>query len=82
MPAHPANITQEPFLEYLSTGSLGRFEGFLAALWQGAFTIVGPEYIAMVAGEVRNPRVVVKKAFKTVYIRFALFFIGSAIFVG
>lgn len=72
----------EPFLEYLSTGSLGRFEGFLAALWQGAFTIVGPEYIAMVAGEVRNPRPVLKKAFKTVYIRFALFFIGSAIFVG
>ncbi|KAL2070280.1 hypothetical protein VTL71DRAFT_13306 [Oculimacula yallundae] len=72
----------EPFLEYLSTGTLGRFEGFLAALWQGAFTIVGPEYIAMVAGEVRNPRPVLKQAFKTVYIRFALFFIGSAIFVG
>ncbi|KAL5330298.1 hypothetical protein ACEPPN_003824 [Leptodophora sp. 'Broadleaf-Isolate-01'] len=71
----------EPFLEYFSTGSLGRFEGFLAALWQGSFTIVGPEYIAMVAGEVRNPRPVLKKAFKTVYIRFALFFIGSAVFV-
>ena len=69
-------------MEYLSTGDLGRFEGFLAALWQGAFTIVGPEYIAMVAGEVRNPRPVLKKAFKTVYIRFALFFIGSAVFVG
>ena len=40
------------------------------------------QYIAMVAGEVRNPRPVLKKAFKTVYIRFALFFIGSAIFVG
>lgn len=71
-----------PFLEYLGTGSNGRFQGFLAALWQGAFTIVGPEYIAMVAGEVRNPRPVLKKAFKTVYIRFALFFIGSALFVG
>lgn len=35
----------------------------------------------MVAGEVRNPRPVLKKAFKTVYIRFALFFIGSAVFV-
>jgi len=36
----------------------------------------------MVAGEVRNPRPVLKQAFKTVYIRFALFFIGSALFVG
>ncbi|PQE03366.1 general amino acid permease agp2 protein [Rutstroemia sp. NJR-2017a BBW] len=30
------------FAEYVTTGSLGRFEGFLAALWKAAFTIVGP----------------------------------------
>lgn len=29
------------FKPYLSNGSLGRFEGFLAALWQAAFTVVG-----------------------------------------
>lgn len=31
------------FAEYVTTGSLGKFEGFLAALWKAAFTIVGPE---------------------------------------
>lgn len=33
------------FAEYLDTGSLGKFEGFLAALWSASFTVVGPEYI-------------------------------------
>lgn len=36
------------FAEHLTTGSLGRFEGFLAALWSASFTVVGPEYISMV----------------------------------
>lgn len=29
-------------------GPLGKFEGFLSALWSAAFTVVGPEYISMV----------------------------------
>lgn len=70
------------FAEYLSSGSLGRFEGFLAALWSAAFTVVGPEYIAMVAAEAKRPRVYIKAAFKTVYIRFGIFFIGGALAVG
>jgi amino acid transporter len=32
--------TPGAFAEYVTTGSLGRFEGFLAALWKAAFTIV------------------------------------------
>lgn len=55
------------FSEYLTTGSLGRFEGFLSALLNtAAFAICGPEYIAMVAGEAAYPRVTIKMAFKTV----------------
>ncbi|KAF9872458.1 hypothetical protein CkaCkLH20_09955 [Colletotrichum karsti] len=72
----------EPFLEYLSTGRLGRFEGFLAALWQANFIMVGPEYLAACAGEVQRPRTSLKTAFRSVYIRFALFFILGAICVG
>merc|ERR1711981_442955 len=72
----------EPFLEYRTTGSLGRFEGFLAALFNGSFTIVGPEYISMVAAEAKRPRIYIKTAFKTVYFRFMLFFIGGALAVG
>lgn len=47
-----------------------------------SFTVVGPEYISMVAAEAKRPRIYIKNAFKTVYIRFALFFIGSALCVG
>jgi yeast amino acid transporter len=36
----------------------------------------------MIAGEAINPRVSVKAAYKTMYYRFLVFFIGSAIFIG
>jgi amino acid transporter len=63
-------------------GSVGRFEGFLACLWSAAFTVVGPEYISMVAAEAKRPRTYIKTAFKTVYFRFGLFFMGGALAVG
>ncbi|KAE8355440.1 general amino acid permease-like protein AGP2 [Aspergillus coremiiformis] len=74
--------TPSPFVEYISKGDLGRFQGFLAALWQAAFTVVGPEYIACVAGETQRPRTTLKRAFQSVYWRFGLFFIGGALCVG
>ena len=40
-----------PMAEYIHTGAYGRFEGFIACLISAAFTISGPEYISMVAGE-------------------------------
>ena len=70
------------FAEYLSTGTSGRFEGFLAALWSASFTVVGPEYIAMVAAEAKRPRIYIKTAFKTVYWRFGIFFIVGALCAG
>lgn len=70
------------FAEYITTGDLGRFEGFLGALWAASFCIVGPEYISMVAGEAKRPRVYIKTAFKTVYWRFGIFFIVGALCVG
>ncbi|KAH7169981.1 amino acid permease/ SLC12A domain-containing protein [Dactylonectria macrodidyma] len=71
-----------PFAEFMSTGDMGRFEGFLGAMWSAAFTIVGPEYVSMVAGETKLPRRYLKNAFKTTYLRFAFFFIGGALTVG
>ncbi|OQE26367.1 hypothetical protein PENSTE_c005G10168 [Penicillium steckii] len=70
------------FAEHITTGSLGRFEGFLGAVWSASFTVVGPEYISMVAGETKLPRRYLRTAFKTTYARFAFFFIGSALCVG
>lgn len=70
------------FKEYVNSGSLGRFEGFLACLWNASFAVVGPEYISMVAAEAKRPRIYIKTAFKTIYFRFAIFFFGSALCVG
>ncbi|KAK4609184.1 General amino acid permease AGP2 [Fulvia fulva] len=70
------------FEEHRTTGTLGRFEGFLACLWSASFTVVGPEYVSMVAAEAKRPRIYIKAAFKTAYWRFGLFFIGSALCVG
>ncbi|KAK2628263.1 hypothetical protein QTJ16_002909 [Diplocarpon rosae] len=47
-----------------------------------SFTIVGPEYIAMMAGEASHPRRNLKRAFKTIYLRFGIFFIGGALACG
>lgn len=70
------------FAQYLSSGHLGRFEGFLSYLWTAALTIVGPEYISMVAAEAKHPSVYLKTAFITVNYRFDAFFILGALAVG
>lgn len=69
------------FAEYIKTGDLGRFEGFLGSMWSAAFTVVGPEYVSMVSGECELPSRYLKNAFKTTYARFGIFFIGSALTV-
>lgn len=70
------------FREEITTGNLGRFEGFIGALTSAIFTVVGPEYISMVAAEAKRPRIFIKAAFKMVYLRFGIFFIGGALAVG
>ncbi|KAF2247463.1 amino acid transporter-like protein [Trematosphaeria pertusa] len=74
--------TPGSFATYIHSGSLGRFEGFLGAFFQASFTCVGPEYVAMVAGEAIYPRKTIKMAYKTMYFRFGLFFILGALCVG
>lgn len=69
------------FAEYIKTGDIGRFEGFLGAMWSAAFTVVGPEYVSMVSGECELPSRYLKNAFKATYARFGVFFIGSALTV-
>ncbi|KAM3424112.1 hypothetical protein BST61_g11342 [Cercospora zeina] len=70
------------FREYITTGDLGKFEGFLGGLTSAVFTVVGPEYISIVAAEAIRPRTYIKAAFKMVYVRFMLFFIVGALAVG
>lgn len=86
-PAHDAygfRYWNDPgaFAEFMSTGSWGQFLGFFACLTQAAFTIAGPEYVSMAAGEAQNPRVVMPKAFKAVFYRLTFFFVLGALCIG
>ncbi|KAF7860880.1 hypothetical protein EAF04_008398 [Stromatinia cepivora] len=70
------------FAELYKTGSLGRFLGFLNCLIQASFTIAGPDYVSMAAGEAQNPRVVMPKAFNGVFYRLTAFFVLGSLAVG
>ncbi|PIG82842.1 hypothetical protein AARAC_003112 [Aspergillus arachidicola] len=71
-----------PMSEFLSSGSFGKFQGFLSAVWSACFAVVGPEFVSMAAAEAKHPRVYIKTAFKTIYWRFGVFFILGALCVG
>lgn len=71
-----------PIAEYMSTGPVGRLQGFMAGLISACFTVVSSEYLAMTAGEAKNPRKNMASAFKTVLYRLVIFFIGGALSVG
>ncbi|KAI1407396.1 amino acid permease/ SLC12A domain-containing protein [Hypoxylon sp. FL1857] len=70
------------FAEYYTTGSLGRFQGFMQCLILASFTIAGPDYVSMAAGEAENPRVVMPKAFNAVFYRLTSFFMLGSLCVG
>ncbi|KAI7174527.1 hypothetical protein KC343_g13390 [Hortaea werneckii] len=55
-------------------GSLGRWLGFLQCLIQASFTIAGPDYVPMAAGEAENPRVVMPKTHNAVFYRLLCYF--------
>ncbi|SCV67444.1 BQ2448_5055 [Microbotryum intermedium] len=67
-PDHPAGVD--------------KFEGYLACLTNAAFTLAGPDYLSMVAGEARNPRRTMHRAFNSTIYRLVFFFIGTALAVG
>ncbi|KAI4290547.1 MAG: hypothetical protein L6R35_000160 [Caloplaca aegaea] len=70
------------FGEAYGTGSLGRFVGFLVCLVQASYTISGPDYVSMAAGEAENPRVVMPRAYKKVFGRLTAFFVLGSLAVG
>lgn len=71
-----------PMFVAYHTGALGRFQGFLACLIRATFTFAGPEYVSLVASETINPRKTLPSAYKQVFIRLTVFFIGGALCVG
>lgn len=64
------------------TGDLGRFQGFLGCVIRACFTFSGPEYVSLVASETINPRKTLPSAYKQVFIRLTVFFVGGALCCG
>lgn len=73
---------QKPMAEFIDTGDWGRFLGLFAAISTACFTIAGPEYVAMTAAETKNPRVVLPKAFRTMFFRLSFLFLGLSLCMG
>ncbi|EGC41999.1 amino acid permease [Histoplasma capsulatum var. duboisii H88] len=70
------------FAEFYKTGDLGRFLGFLQCMILASFTIAGPDYVSMAAGETENPRYVLPRAFNAVFYRLTAFFVLGSLCVG
>ncbi|KAF5331174.1 hypothetical protein D9619_005353 [Psilocybe cf. subviscida] len=79
---NPDKVPGAPFAEYIKEGNLGRFLGFLACLIQASFTIAGPDYVAMTAGEAKAPRRNLPIAFKSVLYRLTGFFVLGSLAIG
>jgi len=70
------------FAELYETDGLGRFLGFLQCLILASFTIAGPDYVSMAAGETENPRKVLPRAYNAVFYRLTFFFVLGSLAVG
>ncbi|KAI9734258.1 MAG: hypothetical protein M1834_002362 [Cirrosporium novae-zelandiae] len=70
------------FAPLYKEGDLGRFLGFLQCLILASFTIAGPDYVSMAAGEAENPRYVMPRAYNAVFYRLTSFFVLGSLAVG
>ncbi|KAH8427167.1 uncharacterized protein LDX57_004882 [Aspergillus melleus] len=71
-----------PFVEYIATGSWGRFLGFWAVMTNAVYSFAGVESLAMAAAEMRNPRQNIPRACKRVFVRVTLFYFLAVLIVG
>ncbi|KAK6428993.1 hypothetical protein LTR95_014862, partial [Oleoguttula sp. CCFEE 5521] len=71
-----------PFVEYIATGSWGRFLGFWAVMSSAVFSFAGVESIAMAAAETKNPRRAIPRACKRVFARVSIFYVLAVLVVG
>lgn len=77
-----STVEGAPFAEYIYTGTLGRFVGFLACFIQASFTIAGPDMVSMAAGEAQAPRKNLPRAFNSVFYRLTTFFVLGSLCIG
>ncbi|KAJ1325137.1 hypothetical protein MN608_09848 [Microdochium nivale] len=71
-----------PFVPFIAEGSWGNFLGYWAVMSRAVFSFAGTESVAMAAAETRNPRQVIPRACKRVFLRVSLFYILAVLVVG
>lgn len=74
--------TPGPFVEYIASGSWGKFLGYWAVMTSAVFSFAGTESIAMAAAETQSPRQVIPNACKRVFVRVTVFYILAVLIVG
>lgn len=67
---------------YHAEGALGRFLGWFKVVIYAAFTIAGPDMIALAAGEIQNPRRTIPRVAKLIFYRLVGFYIVGVLCVG
>ncbi|KAH8886003.1 proline permease [Thozetella sp. PMI_491] len=67
---------------YYTDGATGRFLGWWKVVIYAAFTIAGPDMIALAAGEIQNPRWTIPRVAKLIFYRLVGFYIIGVLCVG
>ncbi|KAI5917176.1 amino acid permease/ SLC12A domain-containing protein [Camillea tinctor] len=67
---------------YFTTGATGRFLGWWEVVIYAAFTIAGPDMIALAAGEIQNPRRTIPRVAKLIFYRLVGFYVVGVLCVG
>ena len=68
--------------EYYATGTTGRFLGFWSVMLYAAFSVSGPDLIALAAGEIKNPRRNIPRVARMVFYRIIGFYVMGVLCVG
>ncbi|EFX02102.1 amino acid permease [Grosmannia clavigera kw1407] len=71
-----------PFVEYIATGTWGRFLGYWSVMTTAVFSFAGVESLAMAAAETRNPQRAIPRACKNVFARIIIFYGLAVLIVG
>lgn len=67
---------------YYSTGTTGRFLGWWSVVRYAAFTVSGPDLIALASGEIQNPRRTIPRVARLVFYRLVGFYVIGVFCVG
>ena len=67
---------------YSADPNTGRFLGWWSVIRYAAFTIAGPDLIALAAGEIQNPRRTIPRVAKLVFYRLVGFYVVGVLCVG